>query len=189
MAHGWAGLLYAALRWCTATGTPVPAQIRERLDQLGALSEYTGRGAQWPWELTPSDSGYMPGWCNGSAGYVFLWTLAARTFDDPSYQVLADKAAWNCWEDPDQAANLCCGLAGRSYALLHHYRQTRVSAWLERARSLAGPAAISIRDLPTDENADYANSLYKGDVGVAVLLADLATPDAAVMPFFESEFD
>ncbi len=30
-------------------------------------------------------------------------------------------------------------------------------------------------------------SLYKGDVGLAVLVAELEHPDSAVMPFFEDE--
>jgi hypothetical protein len=33
--------------------------------------------------------------------------------------------------------------------------------------------------------AQRANTLWKGELGVAVLIADLASPETARMPFFE----
>lgn len=42
------------------------------------------------------------------------------------------------------------------------------------------PSEFRHKDVPPD-------GLYKGDVGVAVLLSELACPDEATMPFFESE--
>jgi hypothetical protein len=123
----------------------------------------------------------MSGWCNGSAGYVFLWTLAARMAGSSRYTNLAVGAAWDAWDAPDPSLSLCCGLAGRAYALLNLYRATGDSVWLERARTLAGRGAVH-----GTAPADKAHCLWKGELGLAVLAADLEQPDSARMPFFET---
>jgi serine/threonine-protein kinase len=124
----------------------------------------------------------MAGWCNGSAGFVFLWTLAHQILEEPRFREMAEGAAWNAWEAPDPHGTLCCGLAGRAYALLNLWKHGGGDDWLTRARDLATHAARSI-----ERAAEAPDSLYKGAVGVAVLAADLARPEAAVLPFFEEE--
>jgi len=183
VAHGWAGMLYAALQWCRTTGTEPPAGVERRLVELAALAEPAGRGVRWPW-LTGGGKrvGYMPGWCNGSAGFVFLWTLAWRTFGSERFLDLATGAAWDAWEAPDRVGSLCCGLVGRAYALLNLHRHTGERVWLARARDLAVRAA---REESFSER--FPHSLYKGDLGLAVLAADLERPEEAAMPFFEEE--
>ena len=68
------------LRWFETSGTPVPALVEARLTELAGLGEPSGRGLRWRWEWAREGDAWvsmsMPGWCNGSAGYVFLWTLA-----------------------------------------------------------------------------------------------------------------
>jgi serine/threonine protein kinase len=182
MAHGWAGFLYSSLRWCRAAGRPLPVRLPDRLAELADLALPWGRGARWRWYGDGRRAGFMSGWCNGSAGFVFLWTLAHRTLNDPRYAALAEEAAWNAWEDPGREASLCCGLAGRAYALLHLHRHGGGPEWLERARDLAGRAAAA-----AEQSAEAPHSLYKGELGVAVLAADLARPEAAAFPFFEEE--
>jgi serine/threonine-protein kinase len=179
IAHGWAGILFAALRWCRSTGAAPPGRTGERLAELADLARPWCRGLRWPW----SDAVPMPGWCNGSAGFVFLWTLAHRMLEDDRYRWLAEGAAWNAWEAPDGGnGSLCCGLAGRAYALLNLYRQGGGAEWLERARELADRAAVAI-----ERSSEPPHSLYRGALGVAVLAADLARPEEAAMPFFEEE--
>jgi serine/threonine protein kinase len=186
IAHGWAGILYATIRWHRSSGSDLPAQAEVRLEQLAELAEPIGRGVRWKWMLErPSPDApypYMPGWCNGSAGYVHLWTLAHYSFHNDTYLRLAEMAAWHAWEHPQNIDSLCCGLAGRAYALLNLYKHTDETVWLNRARVLAERAVIAD---PTPDLPAY--SLYKGKVGVAVLLADLENPDTSAMPFFEEE--
>jgi serine/threonine-protein kinase len=183
MAHGWAGYLYATLHWCRATGDPLPPHTERRLHELADLADPAGRGLCWRWGSRGSGNPrYMPGWCNGSAGFVFLWTLAARLLEEPRYLELAQGAAWDTWEDPDSTTNLCCGLVGRSYALLNLYRATEDPLWLARARDLAEWAA---REGSFED--DLARSLHKGRLGLAVLASDLERPLEAAMPFFEDE--
>ncbi len=185
MAHGWAGFLYAAMRWRAVAGGEPPADLTTRLNQLADLAEPVGRGARWPWNLGADHA--MPGWCNGSAGFVYLWTMAHRAFGEARWLALAEQAAWNAWEHSSQAPNLCCGLAGRGYALAHLYNHTGDGAWLRRARRLAARAAERMAGADLDEKEGYAHSLYKGDVGVAALVAELRNPEWTAMPFFESE--
>jgi serine/threonine-protein kinase len=186
IAHGWAGLLYATLRWHVASGDSLPAGLETRLRELAGCAELVGRGARWKRKLGRSDrhSGtYMGGWCNGSAGFVFLWTLAARVFRSASadFTSLAEKAAWDAWDAANDVGSLCCGFAGVGYAFLALYRHTGDRAWLERARDVCERAATA------SSSAMRANSLYKGDLGVAVLAADLSCPESSFMPLFEGE--
>jgi hypothetical protein len=186
MAHGWAGYLYASLRWCRAAGRPLPARLPGRLAELADQSQAQGRSLRWRWyDESGRDVGTIAGWCNGSAGFVFLWSLAHRMLGEGRYLELAEGAAWDAWEAPGDNGTLCCGLAGRAYALLHLHKHGGPrhggGEWLIRARELADRAAVVI-----GRTAGTPDSLYKGALGVAILAADLARPEGAAFPFFES---
>ena len=88
---------------------------------------------------------YMPGWCNGSAGYVFLWDEAYRVTGDTTYLDLAEGAAWNVWESGVAGPSLCCGAAGQAYALLRWYRRCGDGVWLRRADEAATARRASSR--------------------------------------------
>lgn len=186
IAHGWAGLLYATLRWCDAADLAIPDAFSERLEQLAACAEPAGRGVRWRRKLSKRsrdrDDDYVPSWCNGSAGFVYLWTHAHRHFHEQRLLDLAEQAAWHAWEEPEMGSDLCCGLAGRAYSLLHLYNYTGEQSWLHRAEELSGRAIVNLERV-----GGAANSLYKGDLGVAVLAAELAHPEQARMPLFEAE--
>jgi serine/threonine-protein kinase len=196
VAHGWAGLLYATLRWSELSArlracdiaALLPAKFHERLQQLAACGQPSGRGLLWPWfnqaaDTTTTDSGYMPGWCNGNAGHVFLWTLAHKVFGDPYYRALGEQAAWGIVEQRTHFNNVCCGAAGCAYAMLSLYRATGDDAWLKQARRYADRVA-TIPD-PPSERATDVNSLYKGEIGAIVLLDDMGAPEQSRMPLFE----
>ncbi len=181
LAHGWAGFAYAALQWCRVSNASVPEGLPRRLDELARLARPSGRGLEWPWVLRRgSEANTMGGWCNGSSGHLFLWTLAYEVLGDARWLEMALGAGWNTWEAPDSGVTLCCGLAGRAYALLALNRATGDGAWLDRARVLARRAAA-----PTQRPGDYPHALFKGDLGLAVLAADLERPAEAAMPMFE----
>jgi hypothetical protein len=226
MAHGWAGYLYATMRWCQAAARPLPAGLGARLGELAESAESWGRGARWRWHGQPLSEGHglaapaaprwMAGWCNGSAGMVHLWTLASRMLAPSSesdagtaprgragggsgsgsgsgrWMQLAHAAAWHAWEADDQVENLCCGLAGRAYALLDLYQAGAGAEWLDRARILADRAAAISTAVASTAAADpleasQLHSLYRGQPGIAVLAADLERPEAAAMPLFGDE--
>ena len=188
IAHGWAGILYATLRWCHSAQRPLPNRTEERLRQLAARAELTDRGARWRIKLPKSSqrqlgaaSDYMNGWCNGTGGHIFLWTLASQFLGDDSFAELAERAAWDAWDQANEFDSLCCGLAGSAYGLFSVYRQTGDQIWLRRAKELAD------RAIKTTRNSAMPDSLYKGTLGVAVLASDLLDPDNARMPLFEAE--
>ncbi len=183
LAHGWGGPLYALLQWRRASGAPLAEGVVERLDQLARQAMPKGRGLAWRWGDL-ENSQLMPGWCHGAAGYVFLWSLAGRVLGEPGYFDLALAAGWEAWDDPNPIANLCCGLTGRSYALLHLAKHSGDRIWLDRARVLARRAAQAEQPGFVD---DAPWSLYKGELALAVLAADLEVPEEAVFPVFEEE--
>jgi serine/threonine-protein kinase len=195
VAHGWAGILYATMSWCRSSGTALPPGLEERLDQLAQLADHSGRRARWKWSIRghriQHGGAYMTGWCNGSAGFVHLWTLAHQMLATEEYGKLAEKAGFDAWECEGQIGNLCCGFAGQAYALLNLYKHTGEKAWLHCAQAQAQRAARSILEMPAAgdfrELALRAESLYKGELGVAVLAAELDVPEFAGMPFFEGE--
>ena len=136
----------------------------------------------------------MPGWCNGTAGYVHVWVLAHQALGDERYLRLAERAAWNAFEEPGSMGGLCCGLPGRAYGLLCLYKYTQEREWLTRATKLAEMASAAARDAAASAHP-YSppslerrrHSLYKGELGLALLLADLSSPDESCMPFFEPQ--
>lgn len=177
VAHGRSGELYAILRWCLASGDAPPSDLRARLDELASFRVRRGRGAWWPRLVDSGARDMMPGWCNGAAGHVFTFTAAYDLFRDDAFLRIAEEAAWNAWEEPLVHADLCCGSAGRAYALLNLYKHTGDRAWVSRARHLANHAVTA--------PAARAHALWKGTLGVAVLICDLESPETAQMPMFE----
>ena len=182
VAHGWAGILYAALQWAQVSKSAVSADLEARLNQLAGLAQPVGRGLAWPVSTRGrADPGGMRStWCNGAAGHLHLWLLAHELLGDPRYLPLAHGAAWTVYEAPSSGGDLCCGSAGRAYALLRYFRRDGSQIWLDRANQLADHAAQAIRQ---QHLRKY--SLYRGEVGVCLLAADLCAPNEARMPLFE----
>lgn len=190
IAHGWAGVLYATLRWARVAGRGLTDPVGWRLEELAGKARFSTHGgrrcAHWPRNSAASAAAdpreYWTGWCAGSAGYVHLWTLAGDTLQQPKYAGLAAAAANGAWDDPAPVGDLCCGISGRAYGLLNLYKRTAEQSLLDRARTLGDQAALAV--------AQYSlrrASLYKGEIGVALLAADLEHPELAAMPFFEYE--
>ncbi|MDX6694646.1 MAG: eukaryotic-like serine/threonine-protein kinase [Blastocatellia bacterium] len=186
LAHGWAGILYAVLRWSVATRTEL-AGIREKLDELANLAKWSSPSVAWPLRIGESANDRSPrtGWCHGSAGYVLLWTLAHSIMADESFLRLAEGAANHIWESLDSRkpmnGSLCCGYTGQGYALLSLYRHTGNPVWLNRSETLCERAALLAHR--TERRA----SLYKGDIGIALLAAEMLLPELSCTPMFEAE--
>jgi len=180
------------MRSCDATGVSPTVWLHDRLDELANLAVSSRVGTVWPWisggKTAARSHPVMSGWCNGSAGLVYLWTLAHSRFSEQRFLDLAEGAAVNVAGDENPSWDLCCGAAGRAYALLHLWRHTRDSRWLRGAERLTVRAthAASVRMPPISEPS-YANGLMRGVAGVALLAAELPRPDDARMPLFEPD--
>jgi serine/threonine-protein kinase len=186
MAHGWAGLLFAALIAGRQLGVEPPGAVKNKLQELSTLAEPIGRGIGWPGSIAcdggPTTPAYAPGWCSGSAGFVLLWLAAFDALQDERYRDLALSAGWHVWEHPDASPNLCCGLAGRAVGLFRLYRATGDRGWLEKAMRLIQRAATR---LIHEQDARY--SLFRGELGLALLVLELERPLMSVMPLYEPE--
>jgi eukaryotic-like serine/threonine-protein kinase len=188
LAHGWAGILYSLIRWAHSDpATPLPSRMPEWLDALAARGQRVGRRMRWPWvqDGTGPDQmvGYAPGWCNGSAGLVILWAAAYRALgrEEDLHRMVA--VALDTWLSDTSEWGLCCGTTGRAFALLSAGRVTGENRWMSRARTLASRA---VQFWESDNQRENTHSLFRGDSGLTLLLAELEQPNAAVFPIFES---
>lgn len=180
VAHGDAGILFAALRFARATATPIPDRVRSDLDALLELAAPAGDGLRWP--RGPGDTTSWAGWCHGSAGWTLLWLEAHRAFGLDEYAVAAERAGLDCAARPLRSVcSLCCGTAGQAYATLALSRATGDRRWLRRTDRLADLAIRTSRSM-----GSIPNSLYKSNVGVVVLAADVTRPSLGSMPLFEA---
>lgn len=189
MAHGWAGLIWATLRWCRATSRALPDTLESRLAELADGAEPLGRGVHWAQRVTGSlpsvlATHQVAGWCNGPAGFVQLMALGQLHFPRAGYGRLMEASAWSTWEAPSTVFDLCCGLTGRAYALLCCYQASGAPEWRDRAGILAGRAFQFFES--TNEPVHRPTSLFKGEAGLALLAADLRRPEQATFPFAES---
>jgi hypothetical protein len=177
IAHGWGGLVFAVLRWArTMQREPDPA-VKSRLQELAMLAEPHGVGLRWPVRL--ADPVFTDGWCNGSAGHAMLFALAHQVFSESGFGELAERAAVSASSSASRLGTLCCGQAGIGYSLLAVHRLTGSDVWLQRARSAARRASA-------DRSKHFLrDALYKGGVGVALLVEDLTDPAGGAMPLFE----
>lgn len=190
IAHGWAGLIHASLRWREATGESVPGGLPNRLAQLARTAEPVGRGVHWPQHKVGPTASVLAnhevaGWCNGPAGFVHLWTRADVHYPGMHHDELAELSAWTAWEARGELFDLCCGLTGRAFAMLSMFRHTGREEWLDRANQLGARAAAAFTRhrlaLPRPL------SLFKGEPGLALLAAELRRPESSAFPLFESE--
>lgn len=99
---------------------------------------------------------------------------------------MAEKFIWHCWEDSATTPNLCCGLGGRAYALAYYSHISNTAIWHTRAQYLADKAievhqTVSIEEMPS-------HSLYKGQLGIALMASEIDTLAHWSMPFFGSEY-
>jgi len=180
VAHGWAGLLYATAAFCRATGVRPPATLIGRLAELRSLTRISNHGASWPIQGPEGiESQSWSGWCHGSAGYTHLWLMARDLLGDESYMALAEASAIDAWERRDGTASLCCGLAGQAYAAAALFETTGSPVWRERARQLASKAEDQ-----SGLGSALRESLLKGQLGVALVCAELDGSQSAAMPLF-----
>jgi serine/threonine-protein kinase len=158
-AHGRAGTLHALLGWAIALERPLPASVTDE------LAGFDGRVERAP-ALGES-------WCNGDAGMVLLWARAYECLADGEYLQRARRCARRLGAHLSLATgDLCCGLAGRAYALLAMDRIDPDGGWYERAVTMARRAATSMRR----SVGAWPNGLFRGLPGLVCLADDLVRP-------------
>lgn len=110
--------------------------------------------------------------CHGAPGFVIglvsLMGSGSEEFDE-----LMCHAAETTWAAGPLAKypGLCHGTPGNGYAFLKMFEKTGDELWLERARSFA-MMAIEQRKTAFDSDGTAICSLWEGDIGFALYLAD-----------------
>lgn len=178
-AHGWAGVLYALLNWCETVKTEPPEAIVKKLDWLIDQAIKDGDKMRWEWKsnLKSSTVRFMDGWCNGNAGYVFLWLKAHKILDDQKYLNIAKRTGYDITSSTNAGIDLCCGQAGKGYACLALYKATSANQWFELAQELL-ESGLQV----SGRSVTGGSSFFKGELGLALLASDMKNPLLAEMP-------
>lgn len=175
-AHGWGGVACALLRWGRAVSEPPRAEARALLERLIELRRPSGR-----WPIRAGSREVLRGWCHGSAGWAQLWALAWQITGEQRLLSFAEDCAQDAVSAGGDLAGLCCGRAGQGFAALTLYRATGERRWLTAAHNVAADAA---RTAASD--VAPADQLFAGELGVALLAAELEDPDHSAMPVYET---
>jgi eukaryotic-like serine/threonine-protein kinase len=179
IAHGWSGLLYATLYWCSVSGQILPKHFMDRVEQLENC--FIEKNAMIYWPIKNDDPQTWPGWCNGNSGQVFFWSLLYKYSMDEKYLDIAERTARYIIQDKSSRNyNLCCGMAGQAYALLNLHNLTGEKIYIEHALGLK-QGILEIIASPSER----INSLYKSTPGAGVLFCELERSALARMPLFE----
>jgi serine/threonine-protein kinase len=180
-AHGWAGLLFAQLRFAEASHCRPPANLERRLKQLLGLAKPLGSGWGLPRAVGRSLQDPLCGsWCNGAAGVVPLCILAERVYREPSYLAAAEQFGHAAIESGNRLGSLCCGATGPGFAALGLFRATGKKDW----RAAADRCVHQARGARFPQSMDH--SLYKGPLGAALLEMELQAPEDALLPLYDA---
>ncbi|MFV0460715.1 MAG: lanthionine synthetase LanC family protein [Actinomycetales bacterium] len=173
-AHGWPGIAEAYLRTSQALGSAVPPPVHDRLTRIADdLSVAAMTAARAP-------LGTPPSWCNGSAGWIQALVCLHTHLGRDDLLDAAVAAAHHAVQHPARHPHVCCGLAGRAASVAGLYRVTGSEHWLDRARRLASMAWHEAEQNPDDQPL----SLFRGRLGVVLVLEELRHPEAMAFPVF-----
>jgi lantibiotic modifying enzyme len=145
---------------------------RETTAVLARTAFFEDELANWP----PRERPTLPGpdgqirlqWCVGAPGTV----IATAEYLDEDLLLAGAELTWRAGPHGlEKGASICHGTAGNGYAFLKSFARTSDERWLERARRFAMHALGQVRRLRA-ERGRGRYSLWTGDVGVALYLAD-----------------
>jgi len=170
--HGFAGNMVPLLRgwiWLSETQHAVVADAVPRT--LAANAWRSEVGASWRAQVGHGRPPSLCQYCHGAPGMVT--TFADAPFSTPELEELLLEGGHFTWAAGPLAkgSNLCHGTGGNGYAFLKLFRRTGDSIWLERARAFAMTAIAQCREARAELGRGRF-SLWTGDVGLAIYLAD-----------------
>lgn len=161
-AHGRLGIQHALLGWATRRRRPLALPFWKTVRQSATLDP-----------RTLGTTALSRSWCNGSAGLVMTLAAAYQLSGDGTFLVAARRAGPHVAGRADgPGGDLCCGNAGRAYALATLHRIDPSGNWLERAWELALQALAFA-------GGRWPNGLLKGWPGLVCLILDLLEGEVA----------
>lgn len=176
--HGLVGLALPLARGQALLEVATWNAWRDRLlDTVHRTAVHESGGVNWWPQLLEPKPGrkQLMQICHGAPGFVVC--LAGMA--DASLDTLLCKAGEAVWRagPVGKGSNLCHGTAGNGYALLKLFERTGDSMWLERARSFA-MHAMEQQQRALEQHDQPRCSLWTGDVGLAIFLADCLRAEA-----------
>ncbi|KAF5278469.1 hypothetical protein FQA39_LY05958 [Lamprigera yunnana] len=179
-AHGVAGILYLLLQAQEhLTDTELNTLIKPTIDYLATLKYNSGN---YPSSLGSENDKYVQ-WCHGAPGFLYLFSLASKVYNDPSYLELALKAGEVVWERGlvRKGYSLCHGVSGNAYCFLQLYQTTQDPKHLYRAIKFAEWCIVYSKE-HEEYTPDRPLSLFEGIAGPMYLLIDIQKPMEAKFP-------
>ncbi len=120
-------------------------------------------------------------WCHGAPGII----CSTAPYLDEALVVAGAELTWVAGAHRDtKGAGICHGTAGNGYALIKAFERTGDERWLDRARRFALHALAQVRR-ERDARGRGRYSLFTGDLGVALFLAD-CLDERAVYPVLDT---
>lgn len=166
-AHGVAGMVFAAL-----TNGP-SRETSEAVGRLRVLPVMIRKGIHWP--VRTGSSRFMPGWCNGVAGHLLMWTRLWQWSGQTEDREMMERIAWGILESRTAMGNLCCGAAGQAISLAAFAAAAADSSWQRRAQEYLDKLQ------PLWPNDDHPQSLYRGELGLLLARLECDSP-APIFP-------
>jgi eukaryotic-like serine/threonine-protein kinase len=166
-AHGTAGQVFTTYACgLEKIASPLIQQLRE-------MAIPSQKAPIWP--VRAGSHHFWPGWCNGLAGHLLMWTKVWQHSHANDDRELLDRLASGVWKYRMQPGSICCGAAGQAIALASfssavgdaHLKRRTVN-WLHSLR-------------PRWSKEAPAQSLFQGKLGL--LLAPIECEYAAAPQF------
>jgi lantibiotic modifying enzyme len=135
---------------------------RESADVLARLAVTEDGLANWP-RREGADADQLQ-WCSGAPGIL----VGAATYLDEELLLAGAELIWQAGPPGmEKGSGICHGTAGNGHAFLKVFERTGDEVWLDRARRFAVHAVEQVERRGTGRY-----SLFTGDVGVALYVAD-----------------
>jgi lantibiotic modifying enzyme len=135
---------------------------RESAEALARLAVTEDGVANWP-RREGADADQLQ-WCSGAPGIL----VGAASYLDEELLLAGAELIWQAGPSGmEKGSGICHGTAGNGHAFLRVFERTGDELWLERARSFAVHAVEQV-----ERRGKGRYSLFTGDVGVALYVAD-----------------
>jgi lantibiotic modifying enzyme len=175
--HGFVGNVLALAQHLDARHRD--ALLRRANTVLARTAVVEGEFANWPpgadEPLANKRGEIRVQWCHGAPGIV----VSAADYLDEELLLAGAELTWHAGpHGDDRGPSICHGTAGNGYAFLKTFARTGDEIWLERARRFAVHALAQMRR-QRSERGRGRYSLFTGDLGVALYLADCLDARAA----------
>jgi hypothetical protein len=170
--HGFASNAFVLLSGLDLLGdtTDRTALVDRIIATTAALAQREAALAQWPGFADEMTERRPVQWCHGAPGIVTA--LASLPPNERIDDLLVAGGELTWLAGPlRKGVGLCHGTAGNAYAFLALHDRTGDERWLKRARAFAMDAAADAQAW-RERHGQGRFTLFTGDIGVALLLAD-----------------